>query len=128
MPAALQGWHPGEVALQRELGYADGVSEKWANIDNDMREQHHIFHTSNLPFIPITTLDDRGRPWGSVLAGPIGEMGFVKSPDAQTLTVDARVWDGEPLLSTIRTWVCQQDRKVAAPERFLTAVNDYHLF
>lgn len=121
MPTALQGWHPGEAALQRELGFADAVSEKWKNIENELREQHRIFHTSNLPFIPVTTIDDCGRPWGSIVAGATGEIGFVKSPDAQTLTVDARFWDGEPLLSTIRTWLCPQEREVAAPERFLTA-------
>ncbi|KAK0435714.1 hypothetical protein EV421DRAFT_1716493, partial [Armillaria borealis] len=30
-----------------------------------------------LAFLPITTLDSLGRPWGSTPAGPDGEPGFI---------------------------------------------------
>jgi hypothetical protein len=121
MTMALQGWHPGEVKLQYKLGYADAARDKWQHVENAMREQHRIFHTSNLPFIPITTLDDHGRPWGSIAAGASGKIGFVKSPDSNTLITDVRLWDGEPLLDTMSTWLDLQKRGVTIPERFLTA-------
>ena len=121
MATALQGWHPGELEMQRKLGYADAVSDRWQLAENFMQEQHRIFHTSNLPFIPITTSDDSGRPWASIVAGATGEIGFVRSPDANTLIIKTRLWNGEPLLNTIETWLDLKRRQKADPERFLTA-------
>jgi hypothetical protein len=121
MTTALQGWHPGEVKLQYKLGYADAARDKWQHVENAMRDQHRIFHSSNLPFIPITTLDDHGRPWGSIAAGASGKIGFVQSPDSNTLIMDVRLWDGEPLLNTMSTWLDLQRGGMTAPERFLTA-------
>jgi predicted pyridoxine 5'-phosphate oxidase superfamily flavin-nucleotide-binding protein len=125
MTEALQGWHPGEVALQRQLGYTEAASQSWRYVENFMRQQHRAFHTSKLPFIPITAIDERGRPWASILAGAIGEIGFVKSPDANTLTINARLWDGDPLLNTVKAWLDQKMdqsmEQTTFPERFLTA-------
>ncbi|KAK5995650.1 hypothetical protein PT974_04066 [Cladobotryum mycophilum] len=115
--AGVQGWHPGEVFVQRKLGYADAVKDSYLVIRNYMPEQHRIFHTSNLPFIPLTTIDEQGRPWASIVAGATGEIGFVKSPDANTLTVNARLWNGDPLLGTVKAWAEEAPR----PHRFLTA-------
>lgn len=121
MATALKGWHPGEVLLQRKLGYETAVSDRWQYVESHMREQHRIFHTSNLPFIPVTTLDDVGRPWGSIMTGADGKIGFVKSPDDQTLRMNVRLWDGEPFLSSIKAWTDPNKRKKASPERFLIA-------
>ncbi len=119
--AALQGWHPGEVAVQRKLGFADAVSDRWRAVENRMREQHQIFHTSNLPFIPVTTTDEDGRPWASIVAGATGEIGFVQSPDTNTLIINTRIWDGEPLADTLKAWVDRSNRQAQTPQRFLTA-------
>ena len=121
MMTALHGWHPGEAAVQRQLGYTDAVAESWRYVENFMRQQHQAFHTSNLLFIPITAVDEDGRPWASLLAGATGEIGFVSSPDANTLVVNARLWDGDPLLDTVKAWLDQKTRQAASPERFLTA-------
>ncbi|KAH8806134.1 hypothetical protein F5884DRAFT_886701 [Xylogone sp. PMI_703] len=121
MEPGVQGWHPGELALQQKLNYADGIRDHWTHIENGMREQHRIFHTSNLPFIPITTIDDYGRPWGSIVAGATGEIGFVKSPDINTLTVNARLWEGDPLVDTVRASIKSKDQQTGTSERFLTA-------
>lgn len=118
---ALNGWHPGELAIQRKLGFADAVRDHWSIVGNFMPEQHRIFHTSNLPFIPVTILDDKGRPWASIVSGSTGSIGFVKSPDAQTLSVFARLWEGDPLLDSIRTWISLKGRQDITSERFLTA-------
>jgi len=124
MTAALQGWHPGEVSVQQRYGFADAVRNSWRVTKNFMREQHRVFHTSNLPFIPITTFDDRGRLWGSIVAGATGEIGFVTSPNTKTLIMNARLWNlwaGDPLLDTIRMWTESKSRHASTPERFLMA-------
>lgn len=117
MTAAVKGWHPGETRLQQKLGFADAVRDSWSAIKSSMSEQHRVFHTSNLHFIPITTLDDRGRPWGSLLAGENGSVGFATSPDETTLTVNASVWPGDPVLTTIKAF----SKEEPASERFLIA-------
>ena len=102
---ALQGWHPGERAIQRKLGFDGPMSQAWTWISGDMPEQHRIFHTRNLPFIPLTTLDPRGRPWPSILASKDGRPGFVCSPDDQSLVVECRSWDGDPLVENLGAWL-----------------------
>lgn len=118
---ALHGWHPGELAIQHRLGFANAVRDHWSIVRNFMPEQHRVFHTSNLPFIPVTSLDEEGRPWASIVSGPTGSIGFIQSPDARTLSIYARIWDGDPLLNTVRTWISLEDREDAMSERFLTA-------
>jgi hypothetical protein len=117
--AALNGWHPGEISIQRKLGFASAVADSWSLITNFLPEQHRLFHTSHLPFIPITTLDEYGRPWASIVAGSTGDIGFVKSPNSRTLSMDVRMWDGDPLLDTIKAWL--EEGQKAASGRFLTA-------
>ena len=121
MTTALRGWHAGEAAVQQKLGYLEAVADRWQLSENFMREQHRIFHTSNLPFIPVTTTDDAGRPWAALLAGANGQIGFVKSPDSNTLVARVRLWEGDPLLETCRVWLDPEKRIAANPERFLTA-------
>ena len=123
MSTALQGWHPGELAIQHKLGYSTAVSNSWSVIKNFMPEQHRIFHTSNLHFLPITTIDEDGRPWASIVAGSTGEPGFIESPDPQTLSIHARLWTGDPLLNTLKTWLNPNpnNQQTTPPERYLTA-------
>ena len=118
---ALQGWHPGELAVQRKLGFADAVGNYWRRIGSSLPEQHRNFHTSNLHFLPITTIDENGRPWASVVAGSTGNIGFVKCPDSQTLTISAGMWEGDPLLDTLEAWLNPSHRLNTGPERFLVA-------
>ncbi|OJJ65810.1 hypothetical protein ASPBRDRAFT_189745 [Aspergillus brasiliensis CBS 101740] len=122
--SALHGWHPGEVAIQRQLGYATAVSSHWTGVENQLREQHQIFHTSNLPFIPLTTTDADGRPWGGIVAGSTGTVGFVESPSLKSLVFRARLWNGDPILETLRWWESlESDQREGkkAQERLLTA-------
>jgi hypothetical protein len=121
MPSALKGWHPGEVAIQRKLGFDEVVRNGWHLNEDAMREQHQTFHTSNLPFIPVTTFDDQGRPWASILAGRDGKIGFVDSPDVHSLVVKAKLWPGEPFLQTAKAWLSNGSTKPRAGRRFLTA-------
>ncbi|KAI0086996.1 hypothetical protein BDY19DRAFT_893860 [Irpex rosettiformis] len=97
----LQGWHHGERAIQRKLGFDGPMSQAYTWIDGEMPEQHRIFHTTRLPFIPMTTLDASGRPWSSIVAGPSGKPGFVTSPNWDLLEMDIRTWDGDPFAGNI---------------------------
>ncbi|KAG6851841.1 hypothetical protein C0991_005555, partial [Blastosporella zonata] len=64
----------------------------------ELPEQHATFYSTRLPFLPIVTLDRPGRPWGSILAGSDGKPGFVRNTRYNTLSVDAKLWQGDPLL------------------------------
>ncbi|KAL4894286.1 hypothetical protein BDV59DRAFT_192627 [Aspergillus ambiguus] len=103
------------------LGYADAMKDAWSMIRDIMPEQHRVFHTSKLSFIPITTVDGDGRPWAAIVAGSTGEVGFVLSPDTQTLLIHARLWDGDPLLDTVKAWVDPKPGLSTVSQRFLTA-------
>lgn len=118
---ALHGWHPGEISMQRKLGYTNAVKDAWPTIRNIMPEQHRVFHTSKLPFIPITTVDEDGRPWAAIVAGPTGEPGFVHSPDSQNLSIHAHLWDGDPLLDTVNAWVDTSSALSTIAQRSLAA-------
>ncbi|KAJ6786109.1 hypothetical protein PWT90_02465 [Aphanocladium album] len=121
MTTALHGWHTGEAIIQQKLGYREAVSGSWRVTENFMREQHRIFHTSNLHFLPITTLDKDGRPWAGFAAGSNGNIGFVTSPDKNTLKLNVKLWDTDPLVDTFETWLDPAQRCDAPPERFLIA-------
>jgi hypothetical protein len=80
------------------MGHAQAMGTAFTWIDGDLPEQHRQFHTTRLPFIPVTTLDERGRPWGSILYGREKQFGWVSSPNESTLVFDAQVPVGDPLL------------------------------
>ncbi|EGN93897.1 hypothetical protein SERLA73DRAFT_115348 [Serpula lacrymans var. lacrymans S7.3] len=96
--SALNGWHRGELAIQRKLNFDGPMATAWTWIDGEMPEQHKVFHTTQLPFVPVTTLDDKRRPWSSILASPNGQPGFISSPHYTELTMSAKVWDGDPFV------------------------------
>ncbi|KAL4750348.1 hypothetical protein BDW72DRAFT_176016 [Aspergillus terricola var. indicus] len=109
MATALQGWHPGETKLHSLLHFPSSIATRYTAIESQLREQHRIFHTSNLPFIPLTVVDKDGRPWASIAAGRSGEIGFVSSPDLKTLVFGVRVWAGEPLAGILQGWNGKED-------------------
>lgn len=93
----LNGWHKGECAIQQKLGFYGAVSQSWTQIEGEIPEQHRVFYSMSLPFIPVTTLDSRGRPWSSILSDSGGEIGWVSSETYDQLTMRVKVWDGDPL-------------------------------
>ncbi|KAG1728902.1 hypothetical protein EDB19DRAFT_1745127 [Suillus lakei] len=93
---ALRGWHPGEQAVQAIIHLPERVAIT-AIVDR-LPEQHRIFHTSRLHFLPVTTLDQQGRPWASILCSNDGMPSFISSPTDASLTVKARLWPGDPII------------------------------
>lgn len=101
----VQGWHPGELAIQRKLNFDGPMSMAWMAIDPLLPEQHREFHTTRLPFVPLTSLDTEGRPWVSILAGRDGHPGFIQSPAENMMTMRVRTWEGDPLEANAASWV-----------------------
>jgi ferredoxin-NADP reductase/predicted pyridoxine 5'-phosphate oxidase superfamily flavin-nucleotide-binding protein len=64
-------------------------------------DEHRRFY-ARLPFIVAAARDGRGRPWTTLL---VGEPGFVRSPDARTLAIDARPAEGDALENALGSGV-----------------------
>ncbi|EKM51677.1 uncharacterized protein PHACADRAFT_261962 [Phanerochaete carnosa HHB-10118-sp] len=92
----ILGWHRGERIIQERLGFGASMSNNYTWIRDFMPDQHREFHSTRLPFIPVTTLDDRGRPWTSIWAGKAGEPGFVNSSSPNHMDMEIKVWEGDP--------------------------------
>ena len=96
--SALLGWHPGERSIQHKVGVDGPMSQAYTWIQASMPHEHQVFHSTKLPFVPITTLDKDGRPWGSIFAGSDGQTGFIKSPFHNKLTMTIKSWEGDPFI------------------------------
>jgi uncharacterized protein len=91
-------FHAGERAVQARAGVAERMAEIGSRVIRDfMPDQHREFFTQ-LPFLIAGTVDAAGQPWASVLTAPAG---FVQSPDAHTLAVQAQPLAGDPLQHTL---------------------------
>jgi ferredoxin-NADP reductase len=99
----LAGWHPGEVAVQQKLGFADAMNmdQGYLWVSDYMPPEHRIFHNQKLAFVPVTTLDPTGRPWGSLLSRKSGMPGFITSPDDTELVLHVDVIEGDPIIQNI---------------------------
>lgn len=86
-------FHRGEREVQSRLGVRE--VEAWARkvVRPCLPDQHRAFHTA-LPFLVAAARDARGQPWATLLTG---RPGFVTSPDARTLLIDARPVPGDAL-------------------------------
>lgn len=85
-PTEPSPWHAGEQQLQARAGVAQRMADMGRRVIRDhMPEQHRAFYRQ-LPFVLLGTVDAEGRPWASVLEGPVG---FAHSPDPRLLRLDA---------------------------------------
>jgi predicted pyridoxine 5'-phosphate oxidase superfamily flavin-nucleotide-binding protein len=92
-------FHAGERALQALAGSREQMAAAGPHIIRDhMPEQHRAFF-SLLPFLVVGSLDADLQPWASVLAAPAG---FMHSPDATHLRVDAVPDAGDPLAAQLK--------------------------
>jgi uncharacterized protein len=91
-------FHAGEIELQREAGVAERLARIGPQVIREhMPEQHRSFFEL-LPFVIVGSVDARGQPTASLLAAP---PGFVSSPDASHLRIDALPGRGDPLLDNL---------------------------
>ena len=85
--------------MQQAAGVAERMRELGPRVIRDhMPDQHREFF-EQLPTLLVGSVDARQRPWASMLAG---FPGFIESPDAQHLRVDALPAGGDPLRAQLR--------------------------
>jgi len=97
--ANAASFHAGEVALQREAGVAERMSRVGPQVVRRLLPEQHRQFFPQLPFIIVGSLDARGQPSASLLAGP---PGFVYSPDPTQLRIDALPLPGSGLSANLR--------------------------
>lgn len=92
-------FHSGELDAQQRAGHGDVAARVAAFIRDYMPDQHRAFHTS-LPFLVASASDAEGRIWVSLLEGP---EGFIRSPDARSLTLDTALDPDDPLTDAFQS-------------------------
>ncbi|MCW7538367.1 pyridoxamine 5'-phosphate oxidase family protein [Aquabacterium sp. A7-Y] len=100
-PASLPGWpgeespfHAGEMALQARAGLRERIEQVGRKVIRDFMPAQHRELFAQLPLLVAGSVDGFGRPWASLLCGPAG---FVSSPDARCLRVQALPEADDPL-------------------------------
>ncbi len=91
-------FHAGERAVQQRVGVAGRMAELGPRVIRDFMPDQHRDFFAQLPFVIVATTDDAGQPWASVLTAP---PGFIQSPDAHTLVIQAQPLPGDPLQDTL---------------------------
>ncbi len=92
-------FHAGEREVQRRAGVRER-SEMMGRrmIRSAMPDQHREFFEL-LPYILVGSLDAAGQPWASMV---IGEPGFARSLDPESLVVLAQPAEGDPLRGNLQ--------------------------
>ncbi|SCZ89032.1 BZ3500_MvSof-1268-A1-R1_Chr1-1g00906 [Microbotryum saponariae] len=100
--AVYHGWPQAVQRMQRlaEIELAE-IAGDVDYIAPYLPEQHRLFHTSNISFLPLTTKAADGRVWTSLLAGQDGVPGFISSDDPRWIEIKAQTWPGEPIARTL---------------------------
>lgn len=91
-------FHPGEQEAQTRAGVRERIEQVGQVMLRDHMLDQHRELFAQLPMLVVGSLDERGRPWASLLAG---RPGFVSTPDPHTLRVDARPLPGDPLAANL---------------------------
>lgn len=94
MTQGASPFHAGEQQVQERLGVRAAI-EPWARkvVRDYLPEEHRRFYAA-LPFLVAAARDACGRPWATILTG---EPGFVHSPHARALAIDAVPPPGDAL-------------------------------
>ncbi|MBO9479401.1 pyridoxamine 5'-phosphate oxidase family protein [Shimia sp. R11_0] len=90
-------FHTGELTAQQRAG-AGNVAE-WAApyIRDHMPDQHRTFYQDQ-PFLVAASSDADGHIWTTIIEG---QDGFIQSPDAQTLLLNAELSRHDPLAQAL---------------------------
>ena len=92
-------FHAGERALQALAGSREQMEAVGSRVIRDFMPDQHRQFFSLLPFLVVGSLDAQLQPWASVLVAPAG---FMHSPDATHLRVDALPAAGDPLAGQLQ--------------------------
>ena len=95
---SMHRWHEGETAIHKRLKL-DHINGEYAqSITSSMPAQHQHFFSS-LPYFITCTLDDNGRPWGSILCGPTG---FIRSISPNHLAFCTTIAESDPIYKNLQ--------------------------
>jgi predicted pyridoxine 5'-phosphate oxidase superfamily flavin-nucleotide-binding protein len=97
--AAASVFHAGERAVHARFGIGERMQEVGSHVIRDFMPDQHRELFRQLPMLLVGSLDERARPWASLL---VGRPGFVDSPDPRSLHVAARPLPGDPLAVALR--------------------------
>jgi len=87
-------FHRGEREAQQRYGVHERMAQRADRLMRpEMPEQHQRFYQL-LPYVFVGSLDQKQRPWASIMTG---EPGFTVSPDPTSLEVRAAPIPGDPL-------------------------------
>ncbi|HUL64033.1 MAG TPA: pyridoxamine 5'-phosphate oxidase family protein [Burkholderiaceae bacterium] len=87
-------FHPGELALQERAGVRDRIGETAPRFVRSFMPDQHRELFARLPTLFVGSVDAQRRPWASIL---FGAPGFITTPDARHLSIDAWPVPGDPL-------------------------------
>ena len=93
-PGDREPFHAGERELQARAGVRERMAEVGTRVIRDFMPDQHRELFAKLPLIVVGSLDEAGRPWASLLAGA---PGFVSTPDARLMRIDALPHPDDPL-------------------------------
>jgi uncharacterized protein len=79
-------FHPGAVSLQRLAGVDRRLDTVGRTVIRDHMPDQHRELFGKLPTLFLGAVDPAGQPWATVITGP---PGFMHTPDARTLSVNA---------------------------------------
>lgn len=86
-------WHAGERSMQEMAGVRAAMEKSGEVVLRDFMPAQHRQFFAERQQIFLGVLDGDGWPWATVLEG---EVGFLSTPDAQLLTIDAMPLSGDP--------------------------------
>lgn len=89
-------FHAGEQAMQARVGLRERMAAIGPQVVRDHMPDQHRELFGKLPTLLLGALDEAGQPWATMLAGP---PGFVTTPDARRMRIDATRRPGDPALA-----------------------------
>lgn len=91
-------FHLGEITMQLKAGKRENAEVIGRNMIREfMPDQHREFY-AQLPFLVAGAVDDEGRPWATLVTG---SPGFVSTPDAVSLQVEADSRRNDPVIELL---------------------------
>ncbi|VAW60188.1 probable iron-sulfur binding protein YPO1417 [hydrothermal vent metagenome] len=92
-------YHDGELYLQKRSG-VEAAADKLSTmmITDRLQEQHKQFYAL-LNILFVASVDERDRPWASVVTG---SPGFISVPDEKHIRVDAQIIAGDILNENVK--------------------------
>ncbi|MEM7802240.1 MAG: pyridoxamine 5'-phosphate oxidase family protein, partial [Chloroflexota bacterium] len=86
-------FHTGELAVQARAGVSEKAARIGRSIHPSISSRMQLF-LQNQTFVAVTSTDEKGEVWISILTGPVG---FIEVYDPHTVRIDATITEGDPL-------------------------------